>query len=204
MSDPTATLEKRHTPRQARSERTVDTILQTTARLLQADGFEALSTNKVAKAAGMTPPALYRYFPNKYALLKELAERLMARQNAALAATEIDPDALEESLVAVLQGQLDVTMAQSGGGWIMRSLHAAPMLSAVRIASHEQAALQLTRRFAATFPEVPAQDLRRKMRLAVELGYAGLEYLFDLPNGSRETAIRDLARLLALHFQDIL
>lgn len=31
--------------------------------------------------AGLTPPALYRYFPNKYALLSESGQRLMQRQN---------------------------------------------------------------------------------------------------------------------------
>ena len=40
-------------------------------------GIERLSTNLVCERAGLTPPALYRYFPNKYALLSELGQRLM-------------------------------------------------------------------------------------------------------------------------------
>ncbi len=31
--------------------------------------------------AGLTPPALYRYFDDKYAVLEALGRRLMARQN---------------------------------------------------------------------------------------------------------------------------
>ncbi|WP_445380862.1 TetR/AcrR family transcriptional regulator, partial [Pseudomonas syringae] len=44
-------------------------------------GIERLSTNLVCERAGLTPPALYRYFPNKYALLTVLGERLLEKQN---------------------------------------------------------------------------------------------------------------------------
>ena len=48
--------------------------------MLEEVGFERLSTNMICKRAGLTPPALYRYFPNKYAVLKELGERRFQRE----------------------------------------------------------------------------------------------------------------------------
>ena len=72
-------LEAKKRPEQQRAAETVERILEATAAALADIGFERLSTNIVCARAGLTPPALYRYFPNKYALLYELGRRLMQR-----------------------------------------------------------------------------------------------------------------------------
>src|ERR1700694_773087 len=63
---------------------TFEYLLSTAGQLLGEVGFEGLSTNLICKRAGMTPPALYRYFPNKYAVLQELGRRLMRAQDYAV------------------------------------------------------------------------------------------------------------------------
>jgi AcrR family transcriptional regulator len=65
----------RKRPRQARSKATVDTILEATARVLVKHGFDGLTTNAVAAAAGVSIGSLYQYFPNKEALVGALIER---------------------------------------------------------------------------------------------------------------------------------
>ncbi len=67
-------------PRQRRARVTIEAILDATTELLVEHGVENLSTNMICEKAGLTPPALYRYFPNKYAVLKELAVRLKNMQ----------------------------------------------------------------------------------------------------------------------------
>src|SRR3546814_10094546 len=52
--------------------------------LFRSVGIELISTNMIAARAGLTPPALYRYFGDKYAVLEALGRRLMERQNAVL------------------------------------------------------------------------------------------------------------------------
>src|SRR4051812_2665951 len=64
-------------PAQQRGTDTVERILEVAARTLADVGIERLSTNLICECAGLTPPALYRYFPNKYAVLGELGQRLM-------------------------------------------------------------------------------------------------------------------------------
>ena len=71
-------LDTKQQPVQQRSVETFELILDVTAQLLGDVGVERLSTNMVCEKAGISPPALYRYFPNKYAILKELGARLMA------------------------------------------------------------------------------------------------------------------------------
>ncbi len=74
----------RKRPRQDRSRATVDTILEATARVLVRHGFDGLSTNAVAEAAGVSIGSLYQYFPNKEALVAKLVERHIEETNAAV------------------------------------------------------------------------------------------------------------------------
>jgi AcrR family transcriptional regulator len=75
----------RKRPRQARSRATVDTVLEATARVLVKRGFDGLTTNLVAEAAGVSIGSLYQYFPNKSALVGALIEKHVdAMQSLAL------------------------------------------------------------------------------------------------------------------------
>ena len=76
---PQPSLATKKQPAQQRATETFERILEVTAQTLADVGIERLSTNLVCERAGLTPPALYRYFPNKYALLSELGQRLMQR-----------------------------------------------------------------------------------------------------------------------------
>ncbi|WP_051378595.1 TetR/AcrR family transcriptional regulator [Derxia gummosa] len=70
-----AAVAPRKLPRQARSRAMVEAILETAARILEADGLAALNTNRVAAEAGVSVGSLYQYFPNKAALITALHER---------------------------------------------------------------------------------------------------------------------------------
>ena len=76
----------RKRPRQQRSRDTVDTILEATARVLVKLGFDGLTTNAVATAAGVSIGSLYQYFPNKEALVSALIEQHVAKMNGAVLA----------------------------------------------------------------------------------------------------------------------
>jgi AcrR family transcriptional regulator len=187
-------------PQQERGARTVDLILAVTAQLLEEAGFEKLSTNAICERAGLTPPALYRYFPNKYAVLKELGTRLMAAQNAALAewlSNGPTSDDLRQSLAVMLLEQHRVTRAQAGGGWIMRSLRASPFLMDVRQQSNLQVVDGLLAWLLGTNPRLDPATARLKLRIAVEAGYAVIEMLSDDPNACAEAVCSETAEMLA-------
>ena len=70
------TVEKtRKSPRQSRSQDSVDCILEAAARILEVEGEDGFTTNAVALRAGVSIGTLYRYFPNKRSILVALAER---------------------------------------------------------------------------------------------------------------------------------
>ncbi|MBV8761205.1 MAG: TetR family transcriptional regulator [Deltaproteobacteria bacterium] len=72
----------RKRPRQSRSQATVDSLLGATARVLVRDGFDGLTTNAVATAAGVSIGSLYQYFPNKEALVAALIEQHIEKMNS--------------------------------------------------------------------------------------------------------------------------
>src|SRR6185436_592878 len=67
--------EPRKRPKQARSQQTVDALLEATARVLGARGFEGATTNEIARVAGVSVGSLYQYFPSKEALVAALLEQ---------------------------------------------------------------------------------------------------------------------------------
>ena len=60
---------------QERSRATVDALLAATARVLVREGYDHTSTNKIARAAGVSIGSLYQYFPSKEALVAAVLER---------------------------------------------------------------------------------------------------------------------------------
>ncbi len=54
----------------------MDSILSSAALLLERDGIEGLTTNNVARLAGVSVGSLYQYFPDKAAIVGELARRI--------------------------------------------------------------------------------------------------------------------------------
>lgn len=72
----------RKVPTQERAQATVEAILEATAGVLRTQGYDGLTTNKVADAAGVSVGSLYQYFPGKDALVTALLLRFAERQRA--------------------------------------------------------------------------------------------------------------------------
>ncbi|OPX11720.1 TetR/AcrR family transcriptional regulator [Mycobacterium sp. AT1] len=66
----------RKLPRQERSRATVERILEAGARVLIAYGYDGASTNRIARAAGVSPGSLYQYFTDKDAITAAVVNRL--------------------------------------------------------------------------------------------------------------------------------
>jgi len=69
-------LDGRSKPVQQRAIESVETILSTAATLLDEVGLEGFNTNLLAERADVRVRTVYRYFPNKYAVIIALTEML--------------------------------------------------------------------------------------------------------------------------------
>jgi AcrR family transcriptional regulator len=195
-------------PQQDRGVQTRDHLLDVAGELLGEVGIENISTNMICARAGMTPPALYRYFKDKHAVLETLGQRLMDRQNEALLSwlerhTPDGIDALTTHLEDLMRETARITRAEPGGVWIERALRASPKLAHVRVASHQFVTDRITDAFAPLLPGVPRKALWRRVRLTVEFGYAVDEMLDEEDRISRNDIFRDASRILNLAVLDL-
>ncbi|UZE96603.1 TetR/AcrR family transcriptional regulator [Alkalimarinus alittae] len=85
-------VEPRRKPVQGRSRERVNTILSCTVELIKEVGVQGLKTSEVARRAGISLPSLYRYFPNKAAIIKAIAQLHIEKLNGILQAFMLDFD----------------------------------------------------------------------------------------------------------------
>jgi TetR/AcrR family transcriptional regulator, mexCD-oprJ operon repressor len=69
---------------------------------------EQASMNDIAAAAGVARATVYRYFPNRQALLDELAQAAVSDADARLASARIDEVEPEEGVVRAVRALVDV------------------------------------------------------------------------------------------------
>ena len=66
---------KRRNPKQARSQATVDAILEATFHILETQGQAKLTTNLISERAGVSIGTLYQYFSDRDAILATMGQR---------------------------------------------------------------------------------------------------------------------------------
>lgn len=77
-------------------------ILDAARNCFVRSGFQGASMNEICKEAGMSPGALYRYFPSKEAIIEAIAEA-DRREDAEILARNLDnPDVVEGFVSAAL------------------------------------------------------------------------------------------------------
>ncbi len=103
----------RREPTQKRAKIKVELILDATKGLLISGGIDKLTTNHIAKAAGMSVGALYQYFPNKQAVIYELFSRWLTSDGELVEGmlnfdtTDVTPEEFVDALLDVIYGDLD-------------------------------------------------------------------------------------------------
>lgn len=195
-------------PKQDRARATYDRLLDVAGLLLAEEGIERISTNRIAAEAGLSPPALYRYFGDKYAVLEALGRRLMERQNAVLEAwierhRSGGIAAMADPIGELLAETATVTRAEPGAVWTLRALHATPRLVHVRLESHRHVTDRLTDACLPWLVGVPRETCWRRLRLAVEIGFAADEMLYEEDRVAAAAVLADAARLLQVSLQDL-
>jgi AcrR family transcriptional regulator len=201
---------EKNKPRQERAKRTYEAILVAASELLLEVGVERISTNIMAERAGITVPALYRYFPNKYAVLHALGAAMMDKQNDVCLkwfeanVDEREPQVLLESIDQLLRLTYEVTRGQLAGLEIIQSLKAVEPLQELRLTSNRLVAEQ----FAAVLGEMfnwPVDDeLTMQARLSVDMGYAVVELALEDNDVPADAALEQGAQMIRLYWRDIL
>jgi AcrR family transcriptional regulator len=68
---------RRRKPIQERAQEKIELILEAATRIIDKDGLEGLTTNRIAEVAGISIGTLYQYFGDKAAIIDVLGQREM-------------------------------------------------------------------------------------------------------------------------------
>jgi AcrR family transcriptional regulator len=188
-------------PKQGRAVQTYERLLDVSGDLLAEVGIERISTNLICARAGMTPPALYRYFKDKYAVLDALGRRLLSRRGDILTLwlAEVRPkgaQAMADGLGDVLSATWQATLNEPGGIWILRALRAVPQLAHVRAEAYADMTEMMATAFAASLNQPPRDDLWLRVRVALEFAFSADELLFEETRLPPEVIIAEATDLL--------
>lgn len=203
-------LDPKLTPLQDRARATYEQIIQATGELLPEIGIERLSTNMIAERAGLTPPALYRYFPNKYAILSEMGRRLITAENEAIAewvnsdnfAIGSDLQTEIESFSALLDRLRDVVLAHPGGAWIYRAMSAVPVLQEMRRRASKDFVRVIIDAVVDDFPKVDPERVRGAVLLTSIVNHAVTETMADdYPTAS--LLRHEAAIMMSIYYRDV-
>src|ERR1700691_3904285 len=99
----------RRQPQQRRARQTVEAILDAVVRILKREGFQAVTTNRVAEVAGVSIGSVYQYFPDKRAIFVALHERHVEEIDRLVATTLLEHAAspLDTLMRAMVEAMID-------------------------------------------------------------------------------------------------
>lgn len=197
----------RVSPRQARARQTVHRILDTAAVLLDEVGVDGFNTNLLAARAEVRVRTVYRYFPNKSAVIVALAER---------AVSEWDAWALEE--LAKLDGDGDWRRAvERATRRLLRRVRELPGHAAIRRAMRavpelyvldQQDNLRLAEAYAHALrrvaPELALARARRIARCLIESTGAILDVALEQSPASARGLTDELVEMQLAYLESIL
>jgi AcrR family transcriptional regulator len=194
----------RRQPVQGRSQETVRRILDAAARLTATIPLDEITTNRIAEAAGLTIGAVYRFFPDRDAVLDAILHGCIERFRDVLVAhiEETDPSTRE----ALVDGLIDVYvrfMEQEPG---LQALAAGGYMTVKTVAEDHAAALELARAMRRHLvTRLGYEDTEALwLRIVVSVEAAGhmLEFAFHQHEFARERVVAEVKSLIARYFFD--
>lgn len=146
VTDKRDQLSPRRKPSQERSRDRVERILDASASLLADMPVEKITTAAIAEKAGVPIGSVYQYFPNKLAVLAEVARRVMEEvdlKTASLIAEDFGvlpwDQAIDRAIDATMQGYAE----QPGYIQLLLSLRPTQEFGAITNESNERVAAML-------------------------------------------------------------
>ncbi len=193
-------------PRQERAIKTRNLILDTAADLLQEVGFDKLTTNLVCKRAGLTPPALYHYFPNKYSLVEELGKRLSDEQDAIVIGWLQEQDGglpTSVQFCSLIRRLHENDLRHTSSEWIYRSLQAIKPANDPELFSMKEISEWCTNWLVAIFPTADRELIATRVRISAEAVFCVLTMLLANPDMDAEKISEETSEMITMFLNDL-
>lgn len=201
------TIAPRKKPTQQRAKETVDRILSATAVLLDEVGIDGTTTNLIAERSGVTVGSMYQYFPNKYAILAAVAERMFTEQNERLEVF-LGPEGFTLPWAEAVDAMIDASYAgrrsQPGSVAIRRAVAAVPELALVRERDREALTKRIVTTFRASGAGLPDAQLEAVAHTVIDVVIAVMDQAMVADAAQAARLIAELKLLLRSYLANYL
>jgi AcrR family transcriptional regulator len=183
----------------------VDTILEGAAVLLEEVGFDSFNTNVLAKRAGVRVRSVYRYFPNKFAVMAALWKKMLGEWDELLE-PELEKIAdpaidLRASFAALTAGYVH-WLTHRPGAWAIRStIRAMPELAAQEKSAEEWFVRQVAGALHKRGVRLPMKRLKIVCTVVFRAGNAIMHTDIVDHGRPRRIMIDEMNQLAGLYFE---
>lgn len=191
--------EVRRRPTQERSRKRFDEILAAATGLIAERGLAPITMTDIADEAGMGLPAVYRYFPNKQAIVRELTLNLFAADAAMTSAMSEDPNAGTAEQIAIdlaaycHQYRKDRVRLQ-----VRAAVHTDAELSLLDLADSRSNAIQIAAAIDRPGLGIPRLVLERRALVLVEILDGLIRLASRVDDDEAEAVIEEFAQMASL------
>lgn len=174
----------RHRPRQNRSTQRVELILDTAASLIDEVGYGSITPALIARRAGMSGPAIYRYFDDLDAIAMALAARNLERY-LERSREMLDPaDKWEDAIAGSVQAYSDFYRSEPGFRWLRLGEPITHNLHNTGESNKAMLAREVTELFIERYEVEPRTELLGHVEVMVEIGDSLIAKAFEAsPDG---------------------
>ncbi len=153
-----SSLEQRRMPVQDRSRERVELILNEASQLISEVGVQGTKTSEIARRAEISLASLYRYFPNKAAIVKALAERHMEKLAGVLREL-VDQLELEDGCDRLIDAYAHFYRSEPGYKEIWSGVEAMPELRELDLGELFDNAHLLQEKMKGLYPDLEQEKL---------------------------------------------
>jgi AcrR family transcriptional regulator len=188
----------RSTPQQARSRATMQRLLDVSVDLLEEVGVEGFNTNLLAERAGVGVRAIYRYFPNKLAILVALTESFREAERAWIGDLRLigaDGD-WRGGAEAAVDGYFEAAARRPGYPALRAATQAIPELREIERAANKEHEDDLAEGLRALGIDLEAAHLAVVCRTIMESSTRMLDIALQVPPAEAGLLVRELKRMI--------
>jgi AcrR family transcriptional regulator len=197
-------LQPRRSPLQNRAKQTVQKILDATAELLDAEGHENLTTERVAERSGMNIATLYHYFPNKLALLHALALQHAEQQQERIDAiyTQRAETDWRNTVDELLDAALEFNRTVKGAVAVSRAMQHYASLRQIDYERDSRESEFVASLLAELGFKGSPRELQLKALVLAETMTAMIDYALQFYPERADAAMAEVKRMVKLYIED--
>jgi AcrR family transcriptional regulator len=198
----------RKQPRQARSQATVNAVLEATIQVIEREGVDAATTTRIAEVAGVSIGTLYQYFSHRDAIFNALQDREFERALGLMQSVLSEGNLARsprETVTAVVRG-LAQLYASCPGLHRLLAIEGLRVAEAARVYAFDTRIVAIIRHFlAATGAPIRRKNLDAAAFVAFQSVRATmLASLLERPPGlGQEELIEEIADLVLRYLVDV-